>query len=65
MTQIIGWYDHSPRSRHPGVHGQVGLRKEASLCINKANGGYGIPAELFQLLKDDAVEVLHSICQKI
>ena len=33
--------------------------------MNKASGGYGIPAELFQILKDDAVKVLHSICQQI
>ena len=33
--------------------------------MNKASGGDGIPAELFQILKDDAVEVLHSICQEI
>ena len=33
--------------------------------MNKANGGDGIPVELFQILKDDAVEVLHSICQQI
>ena len=33
--------------------------------INKASGGDGIPVELFQLLKDDAVKVLHSICQQI
>ena len=32
---------------------------------NKASGGDGIPAELFQVLKDDAVKVLHSICQQI
>ena len=32
---------------------------------NKARGGVGIPVELFQTLKDDAVKVLHSICQKI
>ena len=31
----------------------------------KASGGEGIPAELFQILKDDAVKVLHSICQPI
>ena len=36
-----------------------------SITINKASGGYGIPAELFQILKDDAVNVLHSICQQI
>ena len=33
--------------------------------MNKANGGDGIPAELFQILKDDAVKVLPSICQQI
>ena len=33
--------------------------------MNKASGGDGIPAELFQILKDNAVKVLHSICQKI
>ena len=33
--------------------------------MNKGSGGDGIPGELFQILKDDAVEVLHSICQQI
>ena len=33
--------------------------------MNKASGGDGIPAELFQILKNDAVKVLHSICQQI
>ena len=33
--------------------------------MNKASGGEGIPVELFQILKDDAVKVLHSICQQI
>ena len=36
-----------------------------SITMNKARGGDGIPAELFQILKDDAVKVLHSICQQI
>ena len=36
-----------------------------SLTMNKGSGGDGIPAELFQILKDDAVKVLHSICQQI
>ena len=36
-----------------------------SITVNKATGGDGIPAELFQILKDDAVKVLHSICQRI
>ena len=33
--------------------------------MNKASGGVGMPVELFQLLKDDAAKVLHSICQQI
>ena len=36
-----------------------------SITMNKASGGDGIPAELHQILKDDAVKVLHSICQQI
>ena len=36
-----------------------------SVTMNKASRGSGIPVELFQILKDDAVKVLHSICQKI
>ena len=36
-----------------------------SITMNKASGGDGIPVELFQILKDVAVKVLHSICQQI
>ena len=36
-----------------------------SITMNKASGGDGIPVELFQILKDDAVKVLHPICQQI
>ena len=36
-----------------------------SITTNKASGGDGIPVELFQILKDDALKVLHSICQQI
>ena len=36
-----------------------------SITVSKASGGDGIPVELFQILKDDAVKVLHSICQQI
>ena len=36
-----------------------------SITTNKASGGDGMPVELFQILKDDAVKVLHSICQQI
>ena len=36
-----------------------------SITMNKANGGDGIPAEPFQIIKDDSIKVLHSICQEI
>ena len=36
-----------------------------SITMNKTSGGDGIPVELFQILKDDAVKVLHSMCQQI
>ena len=36
-----------------------------SITMNKASGGDGIPVELFQILKDDGVKVLHLICQQI
>ena len=63
MTQItMSECDHSPRARHPGMQNQVGLRK----ChYKKASGGNGILVELFQILKADAVKVLHSICQQV
>ena len=44
------------------MRSQVGL---GSITTNKASGGDGIPVELFQILKDDAVKVLHSVCQQI
>ena len=44
------------------MQSQVGLR---DIAMNKASGGDGIAVELFQILKDDAVKVLHSICQQI
>ena len=40
-------------------------RALGSITINKASEGDGIPVELFQILKDDTVKVLHSICQQI
>ena len=45
-----------------GMQSQVGLRKHQ---YNNASGCDGIPVELFQILKDDGVKVLHSICQQI
>ena len=52
---------------HPGVQSQVvlGTMNFVHITMNKASGGDGIPVELFQILKDDAVKVLHSICQQI
>ena len=44
--------DHSPRARHPGMWAL------GRITTNKASGGDGIPVELFQILKDDAVKVL-------
>ena len=41
------------------------VKQALFITMNKASGGDGIPAELFQILKDDAVKVLHSICQQI
>ena len=43
---------------------EVKWAQKASITTNKASGDDGIPVELFQILKDDAVEVLHSICQQ-
>ena len=50
------------RARHPGCEVKWALE---SITTNKASGGDGIPVELFQILKVDAVKVLHSICQQI
>ena len=63
---------HNP-SIHDGVitHLEPDIREckvkwtLGSLTMNKASGGDGIPVELFQILNDDAVKVLHSICQQI
>ena len=53
--------DHSPRARHLGVRSQWALE---SITRNKASGGDGIQVKLFQILKNDAAKVLHSICQE-
>ena len=62
---------------NPGNHGGVITHTEPdilecevkwaleSITMNKASGGDGIPVELFQILEDDAVKVLHSLCQQI
>ena len=71
----VKWYIkavHDP-DNHDGVitHLEPGILEcevkwaLESITMNKASGGGGIPVELFQILKDDAVKVLHSICQQI
>ena len=59
---ITRWCDHS--SRVDILECEV-KRALGSITRSKASGGDGIPVELFQILKDEAVKVLHSICQKI
>ena len=75
------WQEHrrtiQKRSSQPDNHdgGITDLKPDILECevkwtlgnitTNKASGGDGIPVELFQILKDDAVKVLHSICQQI
>ena len=49
----------------PNILGRQVKRALGSITTNKASGGDGIPAELFQILKDDAIKALHSICQQI
>ena len=60
--------DHDP-DNHDGVitHLKPDILEWAlgSIIMNKASEGDGIPVELFQILKDDAVKMLHSICQQI
>ena len=71
-TELYKKDPHDPEN-HDGVITHLGpeiLECEVkwaleSITTNKATGGDGIPGELFQILKDDAVKVLHSICQQI
>ena len=58
---MIGWSTHL----EPGIWDSEVKWALGSITTNKASGGDGTPAELFQILKDDAVKVLHSICQQI
>ena len=57
---------HDP-DNHDGVITQLepDILESEVKCMKKASGGDGIPAELFQILKHEAVKVLHSICQQI
>ena len=74
-TEVLYKKDLHDSDNHDGViththlephilEGEVRWALE-SITMNKASGGDGIPVELFQILKDDAVKVLHSICQQI
>ena len=63
---------HDPDNHHGVITGQEPNILEyevkwalGSITTNKASGGDGAPVKLFQILKDDAVKVLHSICQQI
>ena len=60
MTQITTLTHREPEILECKVKWALG-----SITRNKASGGDRIPAELFQILKDDVVKVLHSICQEI
>ena len=76
-SSAIAW--KIPRTEEPGRLRSLGLQRAGPdlaakhqqqccrryITMNKASGGDGIPIELFQILKDDAVKVPHSICQQI
>ena len=72
-TEELYKKDLHDQDNHDGVltHLESGILKcevtwaLGSTATNKASGGEGIPGEKFQVLKDDAVKVLHSICQQI
>ena len=71
-TEELYKKDHHDPDNHDGVitHLEPDILEWDKLALgsittNKASGGDGIPVELFQILKDDAVRVLHSICQQI
>ena len=53
------------RNLSTGQEATVGTANGTMMTASTASGGDGIPAELFKILKDDAVKVLHSICQQI
>ena len=65
MTWINGLYNHDGVVTHLGTENLECDVKWAlgSITMSKASGGDGIQAKKFQILKDDAVKVLHSICQ--
>ena len=69
--ELYKWDLHEPDD-HDGVithlkpdNQECEVKWALSITMNKASGSDGIPVELFQILKNDAVKVLHSICQQI
>ena len=60
---------HDPDNDHRGIihlePDNLECEVKWAITMNKANGDDAIPVELFQILKDDAVKVLHSLCQQI
>ena len=72
-TEKLSWKDlHNPDNHDGVITGREPDILECkvkwalgSIAMNKASGGDGIPVELFQILKDDAGKVLHSVCQQI
>ena len=67
-TEELYKKDLHDQDNHDGVINHLEpdiLECIGNITMNKASGGGGIPVELFQILKDDAVKVLYSICQQI
>ena len=65
ITTMVWSLTYSQTSWSVKSKKKASLRALKSITTNKASGGEGIPAELFQILKDDAVKVLHLKCQQI
>ena len=65
LTRLLRPWDFPGKSTGVGCHCLLHKWALESINTNKASGGDGIPVELFQILKDDAVKVLHSIHQQI
>ena len=60
---LMRWMNLEPIT--PSEASQKEKKTQVKITTNKSSGGDGIPVELFQILKDGAVKVLHSICQQI
>ena len=62
---VILEFSQEKMSTYPSTPPSCSQTFIGSITMNKPSGGDGIPAELFQILKDDAVKGLHSVCQQI